>query len=52
LRTKGYDNLTSSESPLKYNIAHEETSNVKTKTFVSVTALNTAREELKCGHCY
>ena len=43
LRMKGYNNLTSSESPLKYNqlvgalndfFAHEETSNPKTKTFV------------------
>jgi len=48
LRTKGYDNLTSSESPLKYDelvgalndfLAHEKTSNVKTKTFVSVSQL-------------
>jgi len=48
LRTKGYDNLTSSESPLKYDqlvralndfFAHEETFNVKTKTFVSVSQL-------------
>jgi len=48
LRTKVYDNLTSSESPLKYDklvgamndfFAHEETSNIKTKTFVSVPQL-------------
>jgi len=48
LRTKGFDNLTSSESPLKSDqlvvalndfFAHEETSNVKTKTFLSVSQL-------------
>jgi len=45
LRTKEYDNLTSNESSLKYDqlvgafFAHEETSNVKTKTFVSVSQL-------------
>jgi len=48
LRTKGYDSLTSSESPLKVDqlvvalndfFVHEETSNVKTKTFVSVSQL-------------
>jgi len=48
LRTKGFDNLTSSESPLKFDqlvvalndfFAREETSNVKTKTFVRASQL-------------